>query len=164
MIKNLLWTTVIVIMFLGYLVWERHGATRDPKELLELEINLVKGKCTQPEMINRHFLQQSWFYDNGYTELAGAFGQNGFSLYQQGNDEPTPLEGAFCIEGKNLHVKYFKRHFVQMNINLSEKNIQFGTKLEPLGEDTFTVKEIDAKHMVLFFSSDRAEHIFYRKN
>ena len=164
MIKHLLLTAVIAVLLVAYLLWDSRGATRNPNEITKLEMNFVKGRCTQPEMINRHFLQQSWFHDSNFSELAGAFGQYSFSLYQQDNFDSTPIEGAFCIEGKNLHVRYYKRHFVPISMNISELSIQFGTKLKALSEDTFTVKELNKKRMVLLFSSDGNEHVFYRKN
>ncbi len=164
MIKHVLWIAVIVVLFIAYLLWDSRGVTRNPNEITEIEMNLVKGRCTQAEMINRHFLQQSWFHDNNYSELAGAFGQYSFSLYQQENTNSTPIEGAFCIEGKNLRVRYYKRRFVPVSINISEWSIQFDAKLKALREDTFTVKELNQKRMVLLFSSDGNEHVFYRKN
>ncbi len=134
-----------------------------PEEINRAEMALVKDRCVQPEAVDRSLLQQSWFYDREYTRLAGGFGQHNFLLYDRKDTDSIPDNGAFCIDGKKLHVKYYKPHLVPVSINIFRLRIQFGTKLKPLAEDTFMVKELDERHMVLFFSSDNKEHIFYRK-
>ena len=53
-------------------------------------------------------LQQSWFYDPEFNQLAGAFGKNNFSLNEQRSDFKIRDEGAFCISGKNLYVTYYQ--------------------------------------------------------
>ncbi len=85
-------------------------------------------------------------------------------IYQQGTAVTMPLEGSFCIEGNKMYVRYFKRRFMPDNLRLSEMAIEFGTKIKPLGEDLFIIKELDEKRMILLFSSDSKEHVFYRKN
>ena len=164
MINRLLWITAIATIFLAYLLWDARGATRNTEEIAALEKRLVHAKCTQPEMVDRHLLQQSWFHDENFSELAGAFGQFTFSLYERGTAEPSPLEGAYCIEGKILHVRYFERSYVPVRIRPTEMAIEFGTTLKPLGEDMITVRELNNERMVLSFNSDGSERVFYRKN
>ncbi len=161
--KYLFRAAASIILLSLYLLWNNYSAMRSPEEIARAEIDLVKDRCLQPEAVDRDLLQQSWFYDREYTRLAGAFAQHSFSLYDPQDTDSMPTTGAFCIDGSKLHVKYYKTHPVPVSINIFKLRVQLGTKLKPLAEDTFMVKELDAKHMVLFFSSDSKEHRFYRK-
>src|SRR5690606_31195625 len=100
-----------------------------------LEQKFIEGKCVEGEQINRWLLQQSWFYDPEFTQLAGAFGQNSFSLYEKGDDFKLKNEGAFCISGKNLYVTYYQSKWVPRKISFKEDSIlsiKMGLKMERL--------------------------------
>jgi hypothetical protein len=137
------------------------------KDSMEQESRLVEGKCTKSEMINRWLLQQSWFYDEQYTDLAGAFGQVSFGMFNKGNPKKEYIQGAFCIAGNNLIVRYYETSAVPNSFefrSLSDWTIKFGSKIKPLGEDIYKVQELTEKRMTLRFQSDGNEHVFYRKD
>ena len=157
-------SAVLVALVATIIVWEGFGAARTMKEIAAQELELVDGKCTQSESVDRWLLQQSWFYDEHFTELAGAFGQSSFILHERGNAKRKPVEGAFCINGKDLVVRYFDRRAVPIRFRLSELAIDFGTKLVPLGEDTYTVRELTKERMVLVSASNGRDHVFHRKS
>lgn len=141
-------------------------ATNIEKEL-EQEAKLVQGKCTKNEMIDRWLLQQSWFYDQQFTDVAGAFGQSSFGMFESGNPKQNLREGVFCIEGRNLFVRYFKRYYFPSGFEFrspSNWTVKFSSWLVPLEEDVFTVQELTREHMILKFASDGDEHVFYRRN
>lgn len=154
--------TVLAVVCCTYFFFSRQ-ATTDPELIVEAVKELASGMCQEPEGLNRHLLQQTWFNDSNYTQVAGAFGQHSFSLYQQSATEQLHVEGAYCIEGNTLRVKYFNRRFVPIGINLTEMYISFGAKLVPKGKDSITVKELDQNHMVLLFASDNSEHVLFKK-
>lgn len=164
MIQKIITTVLVAIIGFAYLAWDAQGATRNIEEILAKELELIEGRCSQPEAINRHLLQQSWFYDESYTQLAGAFGQSSFGLYKKDTPEIEEINGAFCIDENRLEVRYFNRRFVPMKIDFSELSVQLGTKIDALEEDTYTLIELNRKRMVLEFSSDGNQHVFYRKN
>jgi hypothetical protein len=164
--RHLPWiaTAILVVLVGAIIVWENLGAARTMEEIAAQELQLVRAKCTQPESVDRWLLQQSWFYDQHFTELAGGFGQSSFSLYEKGDAKRKPVEGAFCINGNTLVVRYFNRRAVPIKLRLNDLAVDFGTKLVALGEDTYTVRELTKKRMVLMFASDGHDHEFYRKN
>ncbi len=157
---------LVTFMVVKYF-YEGIGAARNLQEIATQELALVQGKCTNPENIDRWLLQQSWFYDEQFTQLAGAFGQSSFSLYERGGKIGQRTEGAFCIAGNDLVVRYFKTRHVPVDFefrSLSDWTIKLGTKLEPAGDDRYSVQELTSKRMVLSFASDGREHVFYRKH
>ena len=83
--KNVQWIVFLCFILIIAGKYTYDGITSidpsDPSARTTFEQKLVEGKCTEEEQINRWLLQQSWFYDPEFTQLAGAFGQNGFSLY-----------------------------------------------------------------------------------
>lgn len=162
--KGILAFLLVLIIYILYLYLNSLGAIEDPMRLREIEAALVRDKCNKPELIDRHLLQQSWFYDNEYSELAGAFGQWGFSLYEQAGETLDYIQGTYCIEGKKLYVKYYKLKFVPIRIKFKEAKIEYGAKLKILGEDIFITEELNNKKMVLTFLSDKNTRTFYRKN
>ena len=132
-------------------------------DLSALESSFVAGRCQKAEAVDRWLLQQSWFHDPAFTRLAGGFGQTSFSIY--GLRTPSDVtEGAFCINGTDLMVRYFKRRLVPEGISLGPLSVSFGVRLRPLGEDIYSVRELTKDKMVLVFASDGREHVFYRKN
>lgn len=163
-LKHIVATAVVLVLLAAYVVWNAMTAARTPDEVASREADLVQGRCTESEAIDRWLLQQSWFYDQAFTRLAGAFGQSSFSLYKNGDTTKPPLEGAFCINGSDLIVRYYERHFVPVMVRPSKLSVEFGTKLTPLGQDIYRVKELTKDRMVLNFESDGLEHVFYRKN
>ena len=157
---------VVTLLFVAaaVLFLDSLGASRTIEEIAAEEAKLVDGKCSHPELIDRWLLQQSWFHDERFTKLAGAFGQSSFGLYQEGGMGQEPLEGAFCIDGNNLVVRYFKRRYVPVGLRPGALTIEFGTKLHAMGEDTYVVQELTEERLVLTFASDGLDHVFYRKN
>jgi len=167
MSKSTLRPTIVLTLLLvatAILILDSLGASRSSEEVSAEVVQLVDGKCTQPELIDRSLLQKSWFYDEGFSKLAGGFGQSGFALYQEGAWERGPLEGAYCIDGKEIIVRYFERRHVPVGLRPSELTIEFGTKLRALGEDIYSVQELTEERMVLTFASDGLDHVFYRWN
>ncbi|MGB1800513.1 MAG: hypothetical protein ACPHLK_06755 [Gammaproteobacteria bacterium] len=162
--KYLLGNAIVLLLFFLYFLWDARGASQNSQEITEMEISLIRGKCSGTEQINRNLLQQSWFYDEKFNELAGAFGTYGFTLYEQNSEDNKRKEGSFCIEGNNLYVRYFDRRFVPVKVRLFEGVIEYGTKIKPLDEDLFTIKELNKDIMVILIRSDGKEKAFYRKN
>ncbi len=157
----------LLIFLAAKMLYDGIGAARTMEEIAEQELRLLRGKCAGVETIDRWLLQQSWFHDEHFTELAGAFGQYSFSLYERGGAKQQRTEGAFCIAGNDLVVRYFKTNHVPVALefrSFSDWIIKFGTKLEPVGEDLYSVGELTQKRMVLRFASDGSEHVFYRRN
>ena len=157
----------LVLFFAAKITYDALGAARTTAEVAALESRLVHGKCIANEAIDRWLLQQSWFYDEEFTDLAGTFGQFTFGMYERGSAKQVQTEGAFCIAGSDLVVSYFKTHHVPGALefrSFSDWTIKFGTKIERLGEDVYAVHELTKRRMVLQFSSDGREHVFYRKN
>lgn len=157
-------TALVLTIAAAFLLWDGSDAARSMVEIAALEAKLIEGKCTQRETVDRWLLQQSWFHDQDFRELAGAFGQYSFSMYERGAPEKYPLEGAYCINGPNLVVQYFDRRFVPVRLRVTDMAVDFGTKLKPLGTDTFGVRELTRERMILRFASDGRDHVFYRKN
>lgn len=159
------WSLVVVLLLIAtpvlLLMRLSHGVARNREEISALEAAL-KPQCTNAESVDRWLLQQSWFHDPGFAKLAAMFGQDTFSLHEEG-DPAKSVEGAFCIDGKKLVVRYFQRDFVPISVRFPFR-IEFGTRLEPLGEDSFVVQELTKERMTLMVASDRQEHVFYRKN
>jgi hypothetical protein len=156
--KSLRWVIPLALLLIGvaFLVYESKGAVPAGQDLSSHELSLVSARCTKAESLDRSLLQQSWFHDPAFTRLGGAFGQTSFSLDRK--------EGAFCISGTDLMVRYYERRFVPIRVRLSELAIDFGTKLVPLGEDVYSVRELTKDKMVLTFATDGREHVYYRKN
>lgn len=143
------------------------AVARSIEATLEQEARLVQGRCTKTEEIDRWLLQQSWFYDQQFTDVAGAFGQSSFGMFERGNPKHSLIEGAFCIEGRNLFVRYFKEYYIPSGFEFrspSDWAIKYSSKLVPLEEDVFAVQELSKKRMILKFVSDGSEHVFYRRN
>ena len=163
-LKHIVAATVALVLLSAYVAWNAMTAARTFEEEISREADLVQGQCTESETIDRWLLQQSWFYDQAFTSLAGAFGQSSFSLYKNGDTTQPPLQGAFCINGNDLIVRYYKRYFVPVMVRPSKLSVEFGTKLKPLGQDIYRVKELNKHRMVLNFESDGLEHVFYRRN
>ena len=61
-------------------------------------------------------------------------------------------------------VRYYERRFFPVRLRWSELAVDLGTKLVPLGEDVYSVRELTRERMVLAFASDGREHVLYRKN
>lgn len=139
----------------------------DRSGVISKKQEFVKGKCTEKEQIDRWLLQQSWFYDPEFKKLAGAFGQNNFSLYEKDDNLKKRKEGAFCISGKKLFVTYYQTKYVPRKIsfkNDSVFSINMGIKLKKLNDEIINVIKIDEKKIKLFFQNENKEYIFYRKN
>ena len=126
-------------------------------------MSLVAGRCGKAEAIDRWLLQQSWFHDQAFTRLGGAFGQTSFTIYGE-QDTSKEVEGPFCISGTDLMVRYYSRRFVPVKVSLSQLSVSFGVELIPLSEDVYSVCELTKDEMILVFASDGQEHAFYRKN
>jgi hypothetical protein len=134
----------LVAIAAAFLIYQSKGALPSGQDLYAHELSLVSARCTKAESVDRWLLQQSWFHDPGFTQLAGAFGQTSFTLFQVGT--PTKeTEGAFCISGNDLMVRYYERRFVPIRIRPSKMSIEFGTKLVPLGEDVYSVRASSQK-------------------
>src|SRR5882672_7721078 len=164
--RTLTWiaTALVLTISAAFLLWDGSDAARSMVEIAALEAKLIEGKCAQRETVDRWLLQQSWFHDQDFRELAGAFGQYSFSMYERGAPTKNPIEGAYCISGTNLVVRYFDRRFVPVRLRVSDLAVDFGTRLKPLGADTFEVRELTKERMLLRFASDERDHVFYRKN
>lgn len=72
----------------------------DRSAVIAQEQKFIEGKCAGEEQIDRWLLQQSWFYDPEFKELAGTFGQNSFSLYQKSKGFKLKSEGRFASQEK----------------------------------------------------------------
>lgn len=152
-----------VLLAVAYLVYQRQGAIALDADMTVHASSLVAHRCEKSEAVDRRLLQQSWFHDAEFTRLAGAFGRTSFSLY----DTQTPsdaIEGAFCVDGTDLMVRYFERQPVPMKVSVDPLSVSYGFKLRPLGEDIYSVRELTESRMILTFASDGREHVFYRKN
>jgi len=145
-------------------LWTSTTALRTPEEEAARELELVRGRCVGAESVDRWLLQQSWYYDQAFHNLAGAFGQSSFSWYKDGDLTQAATDGAFCISGSDLMVTYYERQFVPIGAKPSTLTVEFGMRLKPLGKDTYRVKELNEHRMVLVFESDGREHVFFRKN
>jgi len=155
--------SALVAAVVAFFLWNASTVLRTPQEEQARELALVRDQCTRPEIVDRRLLQQSWYYDSAFQKLAGAFAESTFVWFRDG--DPTHLvEGAFCISGSDLMVTYFERQFVPVSVKPASLAIEFGVKLKPLGKDTFKVEKLDEHRLVLFFESDRREHVFFRKN
>lgn len=165
------WIVFLVLMLIISGKYLYDGITSiDPSDRsarTALEQKLIEGKCKEKEQINRWLLQQSWFYNPEYTQIAGAFGQNSFSLYEKSNDFKLKNEGAFCVSGKSLYVTYYQSKWVPRKISFKENtvlSIKMGLKLKKLNDEIINVEEIDEKKIKLFFKNENKEYVFYRKN
>jgi hypothetical protein len=155
-------TAVLCIVFC--LFWDGRNAYRSVEQIAAAQSSLVEEACSGQETIDRWLLQQSWFYDEEFSELAGAFGQYSFSLYERDSSLNEMIEGVFCIDGNRLKVKYFESRFVPVTIDFSERTINFGQKFKVVGDDLFTVIELTEKMMLIEYASDGETHVFYRKS
>ena len=135
------------------------------------EEKALEGICTKPEKIDRWLLQQSWFYDSNYENIAGAFGQTSFSLYPE-NKKPDSkhkkeLEALFCINGSELNIIYYETKFSPNSIsfgNGSIVSVGFGRKLKLFSNDVVQVTGLTEKKMTLFFEGSGKQYELYRKN
>jgi hypothetical protein len=153
--------TVALVVWFG--VFREKDPALSPEALSAQERDFVAGRCTRAEAVDRWLLQQSWFYDESFTQSAGAFGQSSFMFFD--TESPTTnVEGAFCIDATELKVRYYERQYIPTDISLSKRSVSFGSRLAPLGEDVFSVRELTTRRLVLTFASDGKNHTFYRKN
>lgn len=163
--KNSVLTLILTLAGLWlFYMWQGLGAARTMEEITALETQLLESRCTKPELVNRSLLQQTWFYDQSFTQLAGAFDQHGFSFFGWDGPAEDSVEGVFCIDGRDLLVQYVDRKLVPTSVSISEMSIKFGTKLTPMSKDTFVIRELTTDRMILTFASDGKDHVFYRKN
>ena len=128
---------------------------------------LVKHRCIEDELVDRQLLQQTWYYSQDFYNFSYVFGQTSFSLYEDKLDQGlTDLKGAYCIEGNNIHVRYFKKEFIpgSADINKERVGVRFNEKLSLLNEETIQVVSLDRNKMTLKFLSENKEKSFYRKN
>lgn len=135
------------------------------------EEKALEGVCTKPEKIDRWLLQQSWFYDSGHKNIAGAFGQTSFSLYPKNKKSDSKhkkeLEALFCIDGNELNIIYYETKFHPNSIsfgNGSIVSVSFGRKLKLLGEDVVQVTGLTEEKMTLVFENRGTKYELYRKN
>ena len=128
---------------------------------------LVEGKCTKPEMLNRTLLQQTWFHSDKFIKVGIVFDQTSFTYYKNtDNSTEKRIEGAFCINGKDLIVRYYKVDYVPSKIDFKSTNttISFSRKIRPLNEGGITVIELTKKIMTLKFNGEDGTHTFYRRH
>jgi hypothetical protein len=169
-IRIFLWLVACLValaaLVVGGFYWQARGA-HSPDEQRAIVDALSQGQqCTQPEEIERSLLQQTWFHDEASTRVAGLFGQTSFGLYSGDARTLMETEGAFCISGRELRVRYYEKQHVPISITLGDPHgirIEFGAKIIPLGTDRLTVIELTDKHMLLRFESDGSDRSFYRR-
>lgn len=154
---------LLAVVIVAYVLHERQGAIPPGADESPYHLSLVSGRCTEPESVDRRLLQQTWFHDQQFTQLAGIFGQTSFTLYAPG-EMIANTEGAYCIVGDTLHVRYYERVFVPVGADLSRLSVTFGARLNPMETDSFVVRDLTGHRLRLAFSSDGREHVFYRKN
>ena len=159
------WATLLTVILVAgaVLVYQGRNALPAGADTSELEESFVSGRCEKAEEVDRWLLQQTWFHDPAFASLAGVFGNHSFGLYDQ-HDPLNEVEGAFCIDGNDLMVRYYERSFVPVAADLTKLSVKFGVKLSPMHKDVFTVRELSKDKMVLVFASDSREHVFYRKH
>ena len=152
----------------AFYLWQGSDALHTQEEGEAFEAALITSMCgevnAEEEQVDRWLLQQSWFYDADFEELAGAFGRRGFNLFERNSGSESLVEGVFCIKGKNLLVRYIDTSWYPIKVNWSALSVEFGFKIKPLGQDTFSVRELSEDRMILVFASSGEEHVFYRKN
>ena len=67
------------------------------------EQTLIAGECREPGTVDRHLLQQSWYFDSALSDIGVAFGSHGFADY---STNPSTTAG-YCIEGETIVAKYY---------------------------------------------------------
>ncbi|MCJ8305126.1 hypothetical protein [Shewanella sp.] len=161
--KTIKWILTSVIILVLVATYWFDGFNRE--EIVESE--LVAGMCQKEEKLDRWLLQQTWFHSEQFSKIAMVFDHVGFSLYKK--DEPIGdrVDGAFCINGNDLIVRYYKTSFVPNSFefsSFSDWSIKLGRKTKPLGEDIFTVNELTKNKITIRLKNDNREYVFYRKN
>ena len=131
------------------------------KVLLEQDLALVEGRCSEPEGLDRRLLQQTWFASQAHQDIAMVFGQSSFSMYDGAESSKLSVEGAFCIEGNTLQVRYFETTFVPTEIGFGE--IRFGRTVRPLQEGSIQITKIDRNEMSFVRDKD-VERTVFRKD
>lgn len=162
---SLLLMLLLALVF-GWFAWQTRGATTSLDEERAIVDALSKGRCTEPDEVDRWLLQQSWFHDAAATRLAGIFGSSSFGLYNDDDLQPLETHAAFCISGREMRVRYYERQPVPISIGWGDPHgieIKFGTRVVPGGSDRIAVRELTYEHMLLHFESDGRERRFYRR-
>jgi len=141
--------------------------TDSSEKILEQKLKIVQGKCTESEKLDRWLLQQTWFHSDNFSEVAMVFDQVSFSFYKKGESIENQIEGAFCINGNDLIVRYYETKIFPKGFDfksISDWSIKYGSKIKPLEEDIVTVKKLTKKQIWLKFHGNNNEYVFYRKN
>ncbi len=128
---------------------------------------LTEGMCCNPEEVDRHLLQQTWFHSENFENVAMVFGQYSFSYYKTPGDFENHTEGAFCIDRKDLKIKYFKTTFQPNGIEFNKDSIitiKFGAKIKPLATDILKIIKLTTKKLAIKIHSTNEEQTFYRRN
>lgn len=140
-------------------VFETHG------ELYKFLPTLVQDRCTENGAIDRRLLQQTWYDSKEFLNFAMIFDSVSFSITDKPKLEGR-IDGAFCINGNDLMVRYYRTNFIPNKVNMSKNNlnVKMATQLKLQGKETITVKEITSDKMILKFHSTGEERTLYRKN
>jgi hypothetical protein len=158
----------VVAVLAAYLSIQVSSAvdSNDREALRMQERQLVEDRCSGPEAVNRQYLQQSWFHSLEFREIAVAFGDVGFSFYQEGAPIHDSIQGAYCVDGTNLIVEYFSVDYVPIGIRFDSPlswQISFGRRITPSGGDTLHVRKLTENILTIAFESSGQEDTFYRK-
>ena len=169
-------TVVLVSFFLMgiYTVWIELSKSSNeehiPKEnaVYLQQKAMIDGLCSvdSKENINRWHLQQSWFYDAEFQEIAGVFGNVAFSLYINGSNGEEKIEAAYCIEEKVLKVQFYEtqQKLKSFNFNADGFSMQYRSRLKVKEQESIRVVSLDEKQMILYFENQKREQRFFRKN
>lgn len=79
-LKWILFAALLITLVAKY-IYEGSNALSF-EEVMAEGSRLVEGKCKKDENVDRWLLQQTWFYDEQFSDLAGAFDQVSFSFYK----------------------------------------------------------------------------------
>ena len=168
---------VFLISFLlmgAYSIWagflNSDKTEKIPKEnvIYLQQKSMLEGLCepSSTEGVDRWLLQQSWFHDSSFQEIAGAFGDVAFTLYIQGSNSEEKVEGVYCIEGDTLKVQFYetRRKLQCFDLNSNGLSMQYEGRLKPKEKESIRIVSLDKKQMVLYFESQNREQRLYRKN
>lgn len=154
----------VVLIFVLSLITGFVFAHEVPKELvagsdekIKYEKKISEGKCSTKEKVNRHLLQQNWFFDESKTDHGIIFGQTGFSDYSRSQWTTA----SYCIDGNSIIATYYD-YEPRFSINGELVHEQRFLKLRSSPSITMVVETLTDNKLILYFPASKDKLDLYR--
>lgn len=173
--KHQIFIFLITLLLIGlYTLWPvlfssiKDEQVPDANAVYLQQTALIEGLCEvdSKENVNRLHLQQPWFYDDSFQEIAGIFGNVALTLYTKGSEGQEKVEGAYCIEEGVLNVQFYgtKQKLKSFDIGSNGFSRQYRSRLKPKEKESISIVSLDEQQMVLYFQAQKREEHYFRKN